>query len=157
MHPTPEIRFHRPGGRWGWLSPRSPHAVRFDGEHWPTAEHGLLAGRFVAGDPCRTAISVASLAEASRLAVRHRDRMRPDWTAVRDGVMFRAQMAKFAQHPSLAERLLATGHGLLVHHAHGLPYWADGGDGRGPNMLGCTLMAVREELRRARHPASAAD
>ncbi len=157
MPPTPEIRFHRPVGRWGWLSPRSPHAVRFDGDRWPTAEHGLLAGRFAPGDPCRAAIAAASLEDAARLAVRHRDRIRTDWPAVRDGVMFRAQSAKFAQHPALAERLLATGHGLLVHHAHGLRYWADGGDGRGPNMLGCTLMAVREELRRVRRPAAAAD
>lgn len=152
-----EIRFHRPVGPWGWLSPRSPHAVRFDGRRWSTVEHGLLAGRFAADDPCRATIAAASLAEASRLAVRHRDRMRPDWIAVRDGVMFRAQLAKFAQHPHLGERLLSTGHGLLVHHAHGLRYWADGGDGLGPNMLGCTLMAVREELRRSRHPATAAD
>ena len=36
----------------------------------------------------------------------------------------------------------------IIEHTSKDSYWGDGGDGSGRNMLGKTLMLVREELRR---------
>lgn len=146
-----EIRFHRAVGRWACLATRSPHPIRLDGEHWPTVEHYMLAQRFSGDETVLGTIrDCLSVTTAARVAVRERRHVREDWPDVRDAIMYRAQLAKFTQHPELADRLLETGHAMLVEHVHGDAYWGDDGDGSGENMLGRTLMAVREELRRSR-------
>lgn len=48
-----------------------------------------------------------------------RDRKRPlrsDWETVKDDIMRQALYAKFIQHPSLKEMLLATGEASIVEH-----------------------------------------
>jgi ribA/ribD-fused uncharacterized protein len=148
-----EIRFHRPADDWGCLATRSPHRIRLDGQEWPTVQHYVLAQRFAGDDDVATREEIRRCsrpAAAMAVAVRERDRVRADWADVRDAVMYRAQLAKFTQHPDLGVRLLGTGADLLVAHTHGAAYWGDDGDGTGQNMLGRTLMAVREELRRDR-------
>lgn len=148
-----EIRFHRPADDWGCLAARSPHGVRLDGQEWPTVQHYVLAQRFERATAAATREEIRRAGRPSAamaVAVRERGRVRADWTEIRDSVMYRAQLAKFTQHPDLGERLLGTGSDLLVAHAHGAAYWGDGGDGTGQNMLGRTLMVVREELRRDR-------
>ena len=62
--------------------------------------------------------------------------------------MFEAVRAKFTQHEELRKILLATGDAEIVEHTRKDNYWGDGGDGSGRNMLGKTLMLVREELRK---------
>jgi len=61
--------------------------------------------------------------------------------------MREALVAKFTQHPRLGELLLATDSAELVEHTANDSYWADGGDGRGRNMLGRLLESVRDQLR----------
>ena len=73
--------------------------------------------------------------------------MRPDWNEIKDDIMLKALMAKFTQHKDIREILLSTGEAKLIEHTKNDTYWADGGDGRGKNMLGVLLMKVRKELR----------
>ena len=147
-----EIQFHRAARPWGCFSPASVHSISVDEREWPTAEHYVLAQRFCAEDPRRDRIRVASLLDARREATAGGAAIRDDWVEVRDGVMYRALLAKFSQHHELRDTLLDTGNAVLVEHSHGNPYWGDGGDGSGQNMIGRTLMAVREELRRRDTP-----
>lgn len=58
-----------------------------------------------------------------------------------------ALTAKFSQRKELKKLLLDTGYAILVEHAPLDPYWGDGGNGTGLNMLGKLLMEVRNELR----------
>ena len=71
---------------------------------------------------------------------------------------FRGLMAKFSQNEALKTRLLTTGDAYLVECAHGDVIWACGirlnederfdmSKWRGKNILGFTLMEVREVLR----------
>lgn len=80
--------------------------------------------------------------------------MRPDWERVKDGIMLDAVAMKFTQHPSIKETLLSTGDAYLIEHTTKDRYWGDGGDGTGKNMLGKTLMALRDKLKAA--PATSA-
>ena len=62
-------------------------------------------------------------------------------------VMYKALLAKFAQHEDMATLLLGTGKRDLIEHTHDNSYWGDGGDGSGRNKLGKLLVRVRGKLR----------
>jgi len=84
--------------------------------------------------------------------------------------MYKCVLAKFQQHVDIQKILLDTEDAVLVEHTSNDSYWADGGDGSGnqhnpplflvfsrrfthcppstgKNMLGVTLMRVRDTLR----------
>ncbi len=66
----------------------------------------------------------------------------------RDGAMKAVLTAKF-KDPNLAAALLATKEAYLLEHNSHLDldtYWSDNSDGTGKNMLGITLMELRQEL-----------
>ena len=69
------------------------------------------------------------------------------WNEDRLDVMYKVTMAKFVQHSDLKEILLSTGDSQLVENAPWDSYWGIGKDGNGQNMLGKTLMKVREDIR----------
>lgn len=73
--------------------------------------------------------------------------MRDDWEDVKDDVMYEVVLAKFTQNEELKDKLLATGDEELVEgNTWGDRYWGQV-NGVGKNMLGKTLMRVRDELR----------
>jgi N-glycosidase YbiA len=115
---------------------------------WPTSEHYFQAMKFHDHKDHFEAVKFAKgPMEAAKMG---RDRSRPlrkDWEAVKDDLMFDVVLAKFSQHQDLQEHLLSTGSQVLVEHTANDAYWGDGGDGAGRNMLGITLMQVREVLR----------
>lgn len=142
------IRFYHAFGEHGFLSNFARFPIELDGRVWPSVEHFYQAHKF--DDPALQESIRATLTprKAAKLGRSHPDRVRSDWSLVKDSVMERAVRAKFAQHPSLAALLLATGDVRLVEHTPLDRYWADGGDGSGLNRLGLLLENVRESLRR---------
>lgn len=81
--------------------------------------------------------------------------LRPDWEQVKDDVMLRAVRLKF-RIPKLKTLLLSTGDEQLIEgNSWHDGYWGDCQCGRvqcqgtGKNMLGITLMMVRDEIRQA--------
>lgn len=73
--------------------------------------------------------------------------LRKDWEAIKVKVMEDIVLAKFSQHPELAEKLLATGNAHLEEgNSWGDKVWGTVG-GVGANNLGKILMRVRETLR----------
>jgi len=114
-----------------------------------------LQAQKVAGTPHAERIGQARTpAEAAPIG---RDRhlpLRPDWDAVKDNVMRRAVLHKFASHDDLRAVVLATGDDLLVEQAPRDASWGCGADGRGQNKLGQILMEVRATLQQAKMTAS---
>jgi predicted NAD-dependent protein-ADP-ribosyltransferase YbiA (DUF1768 family) len=124
-----------------WLSPASPHPVTDRAGEWPTALHAYCAASI--SDPqLVAAIRACGMAhEALRLVrdVPRRDR----WPEIRLAEMARLLRLKFAQHPDLAARLLATGDSiLLATSVTGSDFW----DSRAQNWIGRLLEVVRAEL-----------
>lgn len=73
--------------------------------------------------------------------------LRDDWEDVKDDVMYEVVLSKFAQNAVLRDKLLSTGDEELIEGNNwGDRYWGQV-NGVGKNMLGKTLMRVREELR----------
>lgn len=143
------IRFSRVREPYGCFSNFAPYPVTMDGKEWPTSEHYFQAQKFH-DEAYQEAIRAAkSPKEAARMG---RDRSKPlreDWETVKDEVMHRVVLAKFTQHADIRSVLLCTGDALIVEHSRKAPYWGDGGDGSGKNVLGRILMRIREELRRS--------
>lgn len=127
------------------------------GRRWPTSEHYFQAMKFEASakdfEEIRALESPMDAAKAGRERTRP---LRPDWEAIKDQVMFDAVRAKFTENPTIRKVLLDTGDATIVEHTKNDSYWGDGGDGSGKNMLGITLMRVRELLREE-EAAKAAD
>src|SRR5437016_1195870 len=128
-----EILFYSVGEAYGGFSNFAPYPIALRGKRWPTSEHYFQAQKFL--DP------------KAREEVRRASRLRPDWEAVKVGVMREALEAKFRQHEDLERLLLSTGDARLVEHTENDAFWGDGGDGSGRNMLGQLLMELRQKLR----------
>ncbi len=74
-------------------------------------------------------------------------KLRPDWEAVKDDIMYRVCLAKFSQNEDLKEKLLATGEEELVEGNNWRDTYWGVYNGVGQNRLGKILMRIREELR----------
>jgi hypothetical protein len=141
------INFYSTRGEYGCFSNFSRHPVQLKGETWPTSEHYFQAQKFAGTSHESKVRHAASPRDAADMG---RDRKRPlrtDWEQVKDDVMREVVSAKFNQHKSLRETLLATGDAILVEHTVNDKYWGDGGNGTGKNMLGKILMEIRKELK----------
>jgi ribA/ribD-fused uncharacterized protein len=157
------LYFERDRERFGFFSHFHPAPILLAGEVWPTVEHYYQAQK--SDDPAyhqaiRDAITPG---RAKRLAAppdlprkisgqswfrKNGTLPRADWYEVKLGIMRRADLAKFSQHPELARMLLATGDAELIEDSPSEPYWGVGPDGQGLNWAGRVIMEVREELRR---------
>lgn len=141
------IQFYAANDAYGFLSNFYVAPIEIGGFTWPTTEHYSQAQKFA--DPSRQAAirAAPTPGAAKQLAWADDAGFRNDWNAVRDEVMLIALHAKFTQHETLRDQLLATGDAFLIEHTYLDSYWADGGDGSGQNRLGRLLMQVRDELR----------
>ncbi|KAF9292566.1 hypothetical protein BGZ68_003472 [Mortierella alpina] len=170
------INFYRQGDKYGEFSNfyYAPIFIDEDDKPWPTTEHYFQAQKFVGAEvdyveQIRMADTPGSAAKMGR---NRSWPLRPDWEQVKDDIMRKCVLAKFLQYPDLTKVLLGTGLRHLVEHTKNDRYWADGGDGKGKNMLGIILMEVREKIfemteeeraeisevaRKKREAASAAD
>ena len=128
-----------------WRSP-----IEMDGKTWPTTEHYFQAQKFPTRPEHQEAIRVEENCDKAKEMGYQSEGFRKDWGAVKDQVMYEALLAKFTQHTDLAEKLIKTGNAQIVEHTEEDKYWGDGGDGGndtiGKNMLGKTLMRVREAI-----------
>ncbi len=145
-----EIRFSRRSPEYSGFSNFSPHAIVLDETEWPTVEHCFQAAKFLGLPYAGFIRSAASPAEARRLGQSRGYPLMPDWYAVKEDVMLEALIAKFEQHPDLAELLLSTGQATLVEDNPHDAYWGCGSDGTGANRMGILLMQVGDRLRESR-------
>jgi ribA/ribD-fused uncharacterized protein len=143
------INFYRVSGEFGCFSNFAPYPVRMDGKVWPTAEHYFQAQKFEAAEQREQIRKTKSPMIAARMGRDRKKPLRRDWESVKVAIMREVVRAKFTQHDDIRQILLSTGDATIVEHTQNDSYWGDGGDGSGKNMLGCILMEIREELRRA--------
>ncbi|KAG0050955.1 hypothetical protein BGZ83_004248 [Gryganskiella cystojenkinii] len=145
-----QLNFYRQGDAYGEFSNFWYAPFRLGGGEWPTTEHYFQAQKFAHLEDKKYVELIRITDTAGNAAKMGRNRswpLRPDWEDVKDDIMRDCVLQKFLQHPSLAKVLLGTEERYLVEHTKNDRYWADGGDGKGKNMLGIILMEVREKIR----------
>jgi ribA/ribD-fused uncharacterized protein len=141
------INFNRVSDQYGEFSNFAPFKINIMGKVWPTSEHYFQAQK--CDDPFyqKEILQATTPKMAAELGRRLDLKIRDNWEQIKDDVMYEALSAKFTQHQNLKELLLSTDNAIIVEHTSRDDYWGDGGDGSGKNMLGKTLMKVREELK----------
>ena len=140
------IRFFSKSDTHREFSNFAPFPIDLDDKRWPTTEHYYQAQKFT--DPeLQTKIRKAEKPIiAKKLAEKHRNKIRPDWDAVKDDVMYRAVRRKFELHAELRALLTATGNEEIVEAAPTDYYWGVGREGTGQNKLGKIIERIRAEL-----------
>jgi len=129
------------------LSSFSCHGFSLDDANWNTVEHYYQGMKFTDPEQREAIRNTASPAEAKQLAERHVRAVRKDWKKIRQTVMTRGFYIKCLTHPEVAKALLMTDTRKIVESSMYDYYWGCGRDGRGHNIYGKVLMAVREKLK----------
>jgi len=159
---TKEIRFYRSTGKYGFLSNLYPVPVVFADVVYKSSEHAYQAQKpnkreireWIMAAPYPRLAAAAGHGLAFYDTVSHWNQIPkrkgelPDPGLRHKVVIMRAVLlAKFSQHPSLRDKLLATGNALLVEDSTIDPFWGIGHNGKGQNWLGICLMDVRSSIR----------
>ena len=140
------INFYEETGTYGCFSNFYMTPFNYAGVDWKTSEHAFQGMKFEGTVHMN---SVANLSYPGEAAQVGRDRslpLRSDWEEVKDRIMEEVLYAKFKQNLEIRRVLLSTAGKMIVEHTVNDAYWGDAGDGSGKNMLGKTLMKVREAL-----------
>lgn len=129
-----------------FLSNFEPCEIEYDGQTYLSSEAAYQAAKTL-DKTVRSQFQTLDASASKKLG--RKVEMRPDWDQVKDAVMMEILTYKFTQHPTLKEKLLATGDQYLEEtNWWGDTYWGVC-NGVGRNQLGKTLMQIREKLKLA--------
>ncbi len=155
------VFFHLPEEPDGYLSNWYPATFALDGITFTSTEQYIMYRKCqIFGDSVSAASILATNDPAQHQAI---GRNAADfngiiWDGMKQIIAFQGLMAKFSQNEDLKKQLLETGDAYLVECAYKDTIWACGirlneddrfdiNKWRGQNILGFTLMEVREALR----------
>ena len=156
------VFFHKPDEPYGYLSNWYLSPFELDGIHFSSNEQYIMYkkcsffGDFVFAE---AVLSTDDPAEQQSLGRNAKGFNGNVWAGMRQMVAYEGLMAKFSQNNSLKQKLLETGDAVLVECAGSDKVWACGrklNDARrfdmnqwdGQNILGFTLMSVRDYLKK---------
>lgn len=160
--PDTVVRFHRTEEKNGYLSNWYLSEFILDGKTYCCAEQymmerkALLFGDKAAAEKIMQTQDQQTMQDLGRSVKPYVSQI---WDGMKQLIVYRAVYAKFEQNPGLRKLLLSTGTAMLVECSHSDKVWgvglgmhdSDADDytkWNGQNLLGFTLMAVREELRK---------
>jgi ribA/ribD-fused uncharacterized protein len=147
------IRFYKINEEYGDFSNFAVYRIFVDGASWPTSEHYFQASKFHDSGIKEKIRRIDSPMRAAEEGRNRNNPLRDDWEDVKIEIMKKAIVSKFLQHHNLKITLIKTHDRQIIEHSSNDSYWADGGDGKGKNMLGVLLMELRSEvLNKYRHP-----
>lgn len=154
------ICFHNPNEENGYLSNWYPSAFRVNGTAFSSMEQFMMSRKavFFCDEPVAAKIlATDDVAKIKALGRRVSNYDESLWNGVRQIVVYEGLLAKFSQNEELRERLMATGSALLAECAVNDRIWGiglsmkdpdrlDKSKWKGLNLLGYTLMMVRERI-----------
>lgn len=117
--------------------------ITVDGKRWPTSEHYYQAHKYDIEELQERVRLAKSPYLAAKIGRDPKIPKRTDWLEVKDGIMWKALLAKFTEYDSLRELILSTGDSVIFEHTKNDCYWGDCGDRTGQNKLGKQLMMIR--------------
>ncbi len=155
------VCFHNPNEENGFLANWYLSSFTIDGVEFSSVEQYMMYQKAICFHDTSIATKimetndVATIKSFGRAVSNYDDNI---WSRTREKVVFDALMAKFSQNDNLKKLLLDTGDSILAECAVKDVIWGIGlsmkdqdrfspNKWRGKNLLGYTLMKVREELK----------
>lgn len=155
------VCFHNPWEENGYLSNWYPSRFESDGISFSSMEQYMMYQKAILFHD--TAVSKKILAASDPAEINALGRMvsrynEHDWNGVRQIIIYEGLLAKFSQNKVLKEFLIQTGNSILTECAVKDRIWGiglsmhdpdrfDQNKWRGQNLLGYSLMMVREKLK----------
>ena len=154
------ICFHNPDEENGYLSNWYPSAFVVDGVGFSSAEQYMMYKKAVCfgdWDTAKEILCTDDVAQIKELGRQVSNYSESYWNGIRQIVVFEGLLAKFSQNENLKNQLKATGDAILAECAVKDRIWGIGlsmkdsdrfeiSKWKGQNLLGYTLMMVRERL-----------
>lgn len=154
------ICFHLVDEPNGYLSNWYPSVFTLDGQTFSSMEQYMMYQKAAAFGDRETADAILSTDNVGKIKALGRSVRNYDdthWNGIRQIVVYRGLLEKFRQNPDLKQQLLATAPHILAECAMQDKIWGIGMTmhdeyrfepdlWQGRNLLGFTLMMVREEL-----------
>lgn len=156
----PVICFHNPEEENGWLSNWYPSAFELAGIQFSSLEQYMMYQKAVCFGDSGSVARILEENDPAQIKALGRSVLGYDdslWSGIRQLIVYEGALAKFSQSLELRQRLADTGSAILAEcavHDHiwgtGLsmnnPDRLDPQKWQGQNLLGYTLMAVRNRL-----------
>lgn len=154
------ICFHNPNEENGYLSNWYPAAFTMDGVTFSTMEQYMMYRKAVCFGDVKAAEQILATEDAAEIKALGRLVSGYDeslWNGVRQIIVYEGLLAKFLQNPDLRKQLKETGSAVLAECAVKDRIWGiglsmhdpdrlDQAKWQGENLLGYTLMMVRDRL-----------
>lgn len=141
------IVFYEKFDKYGEFSNFSNYSYELDNYMWKTSEHYYQAQKFNQNPEIFHKIREAKTPiNAKNIAHENRYYYDNSWEKNKIQFMYNAISEKFAQNPELENILLHTNNAYLIEDSPDDEYWGNGLSGEGKNLLGKTLMYLRDEL-----------
>lgn len=158
----PVVGFFHEYGVNGWFSNWYPAVFTLDGVTYLNAEQYLMRQKAICCGDAATAQRVMENPDPKTVKLLGRAIDPYDeekWAAARQEVIYRGLLAKFGQNSGLGQMLLSTGDALIAECSPNDCIWGiglglddprhqDSAQWRGQNILGQTLMRVRDALKK---------
>lgn len=154
------ICFHNSDEENGYLSNWYLSPFTIDGKHFSSAEQFMMYSKAICFSDEAVAAQILATDNVAEIKALGRQVSNYDehiWNGIRQIVVYEGLMAKFSQNKDLKDKLKATGQAILAECAVRDLIWGvglsmkdprrfDKSKWRGKNLLGYTLMMVRERL-----------
>lgn len=154
------ICFHRPNETYGWLSNWYPSPFELGGVCFSSLEQCMMYGKAVCFGDQDAAEQILKADDPGQIKALGRGvsgYIDSQWSGIRQLVVYEGALAKFSQDPDLRRQLVTTGTAVLAECAVHDRVWGIGlsmtdpdrfdmKKWRGQNLLGYTLMMVRDKL-----------
>lgn len=128
--------------------------VTVEGITYPSSEHAYMAMKTLNTEERLKIAAIQKASDAKKYG--YTIKLRPNWDNISVAMMYHVNYAKYSQNPELRKKLLETGDKRLVEvndwndKRWGMCMTADQRFGdylEGQNLLGITLMAVRDAMK----------
>ena len=154
------ICFHNSDEENGYLSNWYLSPFTIDGKHFSSDEQFMMYSKAICFSDEAVAAQILATDNVAEIKALGRQVSNYDehiWNGIRQIVVYEGLMAKFSQNKDLKDKLKATGQAILAECAVRDLIWGvglsmkdprrfDKSKWRGKNLLGYTLMMVRERL-----------